>query len=260
MPHADGFPNQRGKWRAAVMADKFFGEIGPRGFLGAAILGLATMVGRSTDARAEEIIYQGILNAGNPPFATRGSMSFPAGTMFTATVTFSTSSGDQWSPGAYIYTATSGLFAFKSGTAPPETYRVSIPDKLDILLSDPTWEIVLGPGPYTAGFISISSFGSFQSVFEAATFPFSAAEPSPSTFYDYSYSFLFTDKPFVIPVVDLTTHSEDLLSIYTNSISDATASIVPETSTWAMLLIGFGELGFVAYRRRRKGSAAQAAV
>jgi len=187
-------------------------------------------------------------------------MSFPAGTTFTATVTFSTGSGNQWSPGAYIYTATSGLFAFKSGTAPAETYRVSAPDTLDILLSDPTWEILGGPGPYTAGFVSISSFGSFQSVFDAATFPFSAAAPSPTTFYDYSYSYLFTGKPFVIPVVDLTTYSEDLLSIYTNSISDATASIVPETSTWAMLLIGFGGLGVAAYRRRWKESAAQAAA
>jgi hypothetical protein len=247
------------------MVDKFLRGIGSnggfRGFLGAAaILGLAAMLGGPSDARAEEVVYQGILNAGNPPFASLGPMPFPAGTTFTATVAFNTSSGTQWSPGAYIYTATSGLFAFKSGTAPVKTYRVSFPDTLEILLSDPTWEILGGPGPYTAGFISISSFGSFQSVFDAATFPFSAAEPSPSTFYDYSYSYLFTGKPFVIPVVDLTTHSEDLLSIYTNSISDATASIVPETSTWAMLLIGFGGLGFAAYRRRWKESAARAAA
>jgi len=247
------------------MVDKFVRETGSnggfRGFLAAAaILGLAALLGKPIDARAEEIIYQGILNAGNPPFASLGSTSFPAGTAFTATVTFSTGSGNQWSPGAYIYTATSGLFAFKSGTGPAQTYRVSIPDTLEILLSDPTWEILGGPGPYTAGFISTSSFGSFQSVFDAATFPFSAADPSPTTFYDYSYSFLFTDKPFVIPVVDLTTRSEALLSIYTNSISDATASIVPETSTWAMLLVGFAGLGFVAYRRRWKQSAAQAAA
>ncbi len=32
---------------------------------------------------------------------------------------------------------------------------------------------------------------------------------------------------------------------------------VPETSTWAMMLIGFVGLGYVGYRRARKGSAAQ---
>jgi hypothetical protein len=34
------------------------------------------------------------------------------------------------------------------------------------------------------------------------------------------------------------------------------ASGVPESSTWAMMLIGFAGIGFVAYRRAKKGSAA----
>ena len=34
---------------------------------------------------------------------------------------------------------------------------------------------------------------------------------------------------------------------------------VPEPSTWAMMVVGFGGLGFAAYRRRRKVSAAAAA-
>jgi hypothetical protein len=29
---------------------------------------------------------------------------------------------------------------------------------------------------------------------------------------------------------------------------------VPETSTWAMLLLGFTGLGFIAYRRKRKAA------
>jgi hypothetical protein len=33
------------------------------------------------------------------------------------------------------------------------------------------------------------------------------------------------------------------------------ASAVPETSTWAMMLLGFAGLGFAGYRRKQKGSA-----
>ena len=37
------------------------------------------------------------------------------------------------------------------------------------------------------------------------------------------------------------------------TVSDQIAA-VPEASTWAMMLIGFGELGFLSYRRtQRKG-------
>jgi hypothetical protein len=33
-------------------------------------------------------------------------------------------------------------------------------------------------------------------------------------------------------------------------------SIIPEPSTWAMMLLGFAGLGFVGYRQTRKGRAA----
>jgi hypothetical protein len=37
------------------------------------------------------------------------------------------------------------------------------------------------------------------------------------------------------------------------------ASPVPEPSTWAMMILGFGGVGFMAYRRKRNGSALTAA-
>ena len=40
-----------------------------------------------------------------------------------------------------------------------------------------------------------------------------------------------------------------------NGISTPPVAAIPEVSTWAMLLIGFGGLGFVAYRRRNSGLA-----
>jgi hypothetical protein len=41
-----------------------------------------------------------------------------------------------------------------------------------------------------------------------------------------------------------------------NSNGNGTSSAVPELSTWAMMLIGFASIGFVAYRRTKKGSTA----
>jgi PEP-CTERM motif len=39
--------------------------------------------------------------------------------------------------------------------------------------------------------------------------------------------------------------------------SPAATSVVPEPSTWAMMLLGFAGLGFVGYRRRAKSSRAR---
>ena len=46
----------------------------------------------------------------------------------------------------------------------------------------------------------------------------------------------------------------------TSVIGDATviSNGVPEPSTWAMMLLGFGGLGFLAYRKAQKGSAGAA--
>ena len=43
------------------------------------------------------------------------------------------------------------------------------------------------------------------------------------------------------------------LGLPTNSLLTATASSVPEASTWAMLLFGFAGLGLVSYRLPRRG-------
>lgn len=45
-----------------------------------------------------------------------------------------------------------------------------------------------------------------------------------------------------------------------NDIIQGQVTGVPELSTWAMMLIGFAGVGFAAYRRKRKGAAAIAAV
>jgi hypothetical protein len=69
----------------------------------------------------------------------------------TITSEFDTASADQWNTGAYIYTALSPTFFLES---PAERYEVISP-ALFILLSDPSWAIVGGPSPYSAGFFNV---------------------------------------------------------------------------------------------------------
>ena len=45
----------------------------------------------------------------------------------------------------------------------------------------------------------------------------------------------------------------------TTSVSATLTSAVPETSTWAMMILGFAGVGFVAYRRKPSGSAVRLA-
>jgi hypothetical protein len=53
------------------------------------------------------------------------------------------------------------------------------------------------------------------------------------------------------PVIGIQTDSG---SVLLTAVS-ATAGAVPEPSTWAMLMLGFAGLGFVAYRKARPTSA-----
>ena len=43
-----------------------------------------------------------------------------------------------------------------------------------------------------------------------------------------------------------------------NAAFSLTGSVVPEPSTWAMMLLGFAGLGFAGYRQTRKARAASA--
>ncbi len=45
-----------------------------------------------------------------------------------------------------------------------------------------------------------------------------------------------------------------------NVLDNVQVSAVPEPSTWAMMLIGFAGIGFLAYRKTKKNSAATAAI
>jgi hypothetical protein len=94
-----------------------------------------------------EIVYRATLNDGVPPLASfKDSAPFAAGTPLTITAQFDLSTANQWNIGAYFYTAPSSTFLIGSSTYEAE-------DPLEILLSDPSWQSVGGPFPYSAGFV-----------------------------------------------------------------------------------------------------------
>jgi hypothetical protein len=228
------------------------------------ILASAALVSGAAKAGEYELTYDLTLNQGNAPYASlQSSGALPAGTQVKITATFNTDTADQWNTGAWIYDAAIGTIEIKATGAPPVVYTASPTRQYETLLSDPSWETVDGPGPYSVGLFYIGGgspvSGSLSSVFNLASQPFEAATPSDASFSGYNTSFYFTGAPLVLDVTDAATHSPDVLSIFDNSVSGATASIdmIPEASTWAMLLIGFGGLGLAGYRRMN-GSARRA--
>jgi hypothetical protein len=194
-----------------------------------------------------EIVYRATLNEGVPPLASfQHSEPFAAGTPLTITAQFDLSTANQWNIGAYFYTAPSATFLIGSST-----YEAEGP--LDVLLSDPSWQSVGGPFPYSAGFIDSgpSGLGSINSLFRASTNAFDASNPSPTKFYEYEHNFDFTDGPLTLFVAGAPGGGQ--LTIYNASVSGVTATIlaVPELSTWAMMAFGCAGLAMVGRLRGR---------
>ena len=225
---------------------------------GAAALVLAVFATGTADATEFQLAYNLTVNQGSGPFASlESSGALPAGTQLTLTAKFDTDTADQWNIGAYNSMASLESIVIAVPHAPPAFYTPLSAGIDYILLSDPLWETVGGPGPYSAGlfYLGGGAPGSINSVFGASTQTFDAADPSDTRFDDYQSSFYFDGDPFVVRVQDVMAPSPlDVLSIFDTSVSGATASIglVPEPSTWAMLLIGFGGLGLAGYRRTKK--------
>jgi hypothetical protein len=161
----------------------------------------------------------------------------------TITAVLDLSTASQWNIGAWFYTAPSATFLIGSSTYATQ-------NALQILLSDPSWQTLGGPYPYSAGFIGLEPsepLGSITSLFGASTNAFDASNPSPTKFYEYKHNFDFTDgTPLTLFVAGASGGGQ--LVIYNTSISDVTAAIfpVPELSTWAMMAVGFAGLGMGA--------------
>jgi hypothetical protein len=198
-------------------------------------------------ARASEYenVYHATLNEGGPPLASfQDSAPFAAGTPLTITANFDSSTADQWNIGAYFYTAPSATFLIGSSIYETE-------NALLILLSDPSWQSVGGPFPYSAGFVvsGPSGLGSINSLFGASTNAFDASNPSPTKFNEYEFNFDFTEGPLTISLEGAPGGGQ--LVVYNASVSGVTATLfaVPEVSTWAMMAFGFAGLGMAGRLR-----------
>jgi hypothetical protein len=80
--------------------------------------------------------------------------------------------------------------------------------------------------------------------------------PGSSTFVTESPTDLMNISELDINLVSST---PDGATFAVDNIVLSSASVIPEPSTWAMMLLGFAGLGFVGYRRTRAGHATVAA-
>jgi len=62
----------------------------------------------------------------------------------------------------------------------------------------------------------------------------------------------FTGGSFNLTVDDITFGRDNLSAQITGHITDSVITAVPEPSTWAMMILGFMGVGFMAYRRKNR--------
>ena len=74
--------------------------------------------------------------------------------------------------------------------------------------------------------------------------------PVPSSAYAL-YTFTFTGTGS--DTLSISNQNNPSYQVIDNVSVTGSGSTIPEPSTWAMMLIGFAGLGFVGYRRTRKG-------
>ena len=54
--------------------------------------------------------------------------------------------------------------------------------------------------------------------------------------------------------IDPVNHAGYLIDLVPTTVTVSVPGAVPEPSTWAMMLLGFAGIGFVAYRRKQKAA------
>ena len=119
-----------------------------------------------------------------------------------------------------------------------------------------TFSITSGATNFLSGTFSDAVFGSGgaltlsasnPSPTQSVTFTSNVIAPSLISAFDRAMSLSFTD---VSPSAAIVPGTGTLRS-FTSDVSGDFSSAVPEPSTWAMMLIGFGGLGYAAYRKTK---------
>jgi hypothetical protein len=117
-----------------------------------------------------------------------------------------------------------------------------------------TFTITSGATNYLSGTFSDAIFGSGGALAitvsnatpgESVTFSSNVIAPGIINAFDRSAALSFTDVSPPARIVLGTLRS------FTSDVSGDFSATVPEASTWAMMLLGFGGLGYAAYRRAK---------
>lgn len=158
--------------------------------------------------------------------------------------------------------------AFGNTEVNPEVYAVTVNGKTAVSTSFgvPSFRLILAATGYLSAHMELQNTAGTATA--EALFSLSSATlfpgGNPSLLSPFTYTLTANDIPnhpenyvsFIggseIVWVDLATIA--LTSV--SAIPGSTVSAVPEPSTWAMLLVGFAGLGFVAHRRRLMAAAA----
>jgi hypothetical protein len=119
--------------------------------------------------------------------------------------------------GGVTYTLDFGLFATQSGAANP--FDFSLTSSVGAIFSATNTN---------ASVVPIGQWNGYSYTFTAPT----------TTSYTLDFDFISGPTP-----------AKDVL------LADVNISAVPESSTWAMIIVGFAGVGFMAYRRKQNGSA-----
>jgi hypothetical protein len=111
--------------------------------------------------------------------------------------------------------------------------------------------MTFGPGSYTLTFSlggNHRGAAAQQTVFSLGDFSNSLTLDSSALLTSYTYSFTTTTTG---QLVFTETGPSDQQG---NILDNVVLSAVPETSTWAMMILGFFGVGFMAYRRKNQSS------
>jgi hypothetical protein len=207
----------------------------------AAVLGAAVLGGRAAQADVVSVTYDGVISINQNADNLFGGGSL-AKDQVTVKYTFDTSLGsDQTSQTGTHNTSGGGLFL---NTSPSLGATVTINGQ-SVTINGNFYGILSETS-------SAGRYGSFQNAWawsdhnndQVSSFVEANAESMPDSITTpFSYSVQPGDFAVGNFQIGNTSASFDVTSI---------AEAVPEPSTWAMMLLGFAGVGFMAYRRKSK--------
>jgi hypothetical protein len=140
------------------------------------------------------------------------------------------------------------LFADATGLLESVAFTVTGAVKVVSLIEDPGVLIFLrGQAPTPIGFGQVVKAGTTSVMFSGDDHPTGAYIGNGNIQVRLTLS---TGDP---PNADLIESDGPLDGIVTYTYTPRTLAAIPETPTWAAMLVGFASLGFAGYRAKRKG-------